>query len=118
MAIDPDPLGRDQVDQFGLWTFPVAFNLRKRLLGDGEMPAGLNLDKSESTESVIVLNFMVKQKLNRRNASREPGHTALPRFARYSDAVLLLRQRKVFRDDAHQIRRIYGLGNKIDHAGF
>lgn len=48
------------VDEFRVWTFPLVLGKGKRLFGDGTMPAGLTLVRSEmSTTGVIMSTYEV-----------------------------------------------------------
>ena len=47
------------VDHFQLWVFPLVLGQGKKLFGPGTVPAGLKLEKSEtSTTGVLILNYV------------------------------------------------------------
>ena len=47
------------VDRFQLWVFPLLLGQGKKLFGPGTVPAGLKLEKSEtSTTGVLILNYV------------------------------------------------------------
>ena len=51
-------LGRDLVDEFTVWTFPVLLGTGKRLFGAGTVPGGLRLVGSEtSTTGVVIATY-------------------------------------------------------------
>ena len=45
------------VDEFRLWTFPVLAGNGKRLFGDGTLPSNLELIKSDTTASGVVMGI-------------------------------------------------------------
>jgi dihydrofolate reductase len=47
-------LGRDLIDEFRVWIFPVLLGGGKRLFGDGTVPAGLELVDSKTSSTGVV----------------------------------------------------------------
>jgi dihydrofolate reductase len=47
-------LKHDLIDQFGIWVFPLVLGSGKRLFGDGTIPEGLKVTRSESFSTGVV----------------------------------------------------------------
>ena len=51
-------LKNDLIDEFRVWTFPLAIGSGKRLFGEGTVPVGLNLlDSKISTTGVSIATY-------------------------------------------------------------
>jgi dihydrofolate reductase len=47
-------LQHDLVDEWHIWTFPVVLGTGKRLFGDGAIPIGLRLKRSEAMDTGVI----------------------------------------------------------------
>jgi dihydrofolate reductase len=53
-------LGRDVIDEFRMWIFPVALGIGKRLFGDGTIPVALRLVDSSVSKTGVTINTYVR----------------------------------------------------------
>ena len=49
-------IGRDLIDEFQIFTFPVVIGAGKRLFGDGTIPAAFELAQSETSTTGVVIS--------------------------------------------------------------
>jgi len=76
-------IAHDLVDEFRVWTFPVVLGTGKRLFGDGTVPSGLELVRSEiASTGVIIAVYRTGAEIKSGSfAAEEPSRAELDRRA-------------------------------------